>query len=119
MTTPAGTTAPSGDGGTTAPTVDKWEDADFSDVTLRVAYNEYINTEIVAAGATNSLPYLVGPDDEALLSRGDYLAAYERHNRVCSKLGLEIGENLTYTDIGWNGSVKPISLPSLTKFTLC
>ena len=106
-TTPAGTTAPGGDT-TTAPTVDKYADVDLSDLTLRIAYNEYSNAEVIASGATNSLPYLVGPDDEALLSRGDYLAAYERHNRVCSKLGLELGENLTYTDIGWNGSVNTI-----------
>ena len=102
-TTPAGTTAPSAEGTTAAPTVDKWEDVDLSDVTLRVAYNEFVNSEIVAAGATNSLPYLVGPDDEALLSRGDYAAAYERHNRTCDKLGLTLGENLVYSEIGWDG----------------
>ena len=116
VTTPAGTTAPRGDGGTTAPTVDKWEDADFSDVTLRVAYNEFVNSEIVAAGATNSLPYLVGPDDEALLSRGDYAAAYERHNRTCDKLGLTLGENLVYTDIGWDGPNTATILASIQAF---
>ena len=101
-TTPAGTTA--GGDSTTAPTVDKWADVDLSDTTLRIAYNEWISTDVQSTGATNSFPYLVGPDDEAMLSRSDYLAAYERHNRVCNKLGLEMGVNLIYEDIGWNGS---------------
>ncbi|MBO7761504.1 MAG: hypothetical protein J6T24_01780 [Clostridia bacterium] len=104
-TTPAGTTAPGGDS-TTAPTVDKWEGVNLSDTTLRIAYNEWISTDIQSTGATNSFPYLIGPDDEALLSRSDYLAAYERHNRVCDKLGLAMGENILYTDIGWNGSTE-------------
>ena len=104
-TTPAGTTAPGGDS-TTAPTVDKWEGVDLSNETLRIAYNDWISTDIQSTGATNSFPYLVGPDDEAMLSRSDYLAAYERHNRVCDKLGLAMGENILYTDIGWNGSTE-------------
>ena len=103
-TTPAGTTAPGGDS-TTAPTVDKWADVDLSNETLRIAYNDWISNDVISTGATISYPYLVGPDDEAQLSRSDYLAAYERHNRVCDKLGLVMGENLTYAPIGWNGSV--------------
>ena len=103
-TTPAGTT----NSGTTAPTANKWENVDLSGSTIRIAYNEYLANTWTASGATNSLPYLTGPDDEGLLSRADYLAAYERHYRVCDELGLVMGENLVYSNIGWGGQIDQI-----------
>ena len=102
-TTPAGTTA-----STTGPATNKWADVDLSNSTIRIAYNDYLANTWTASGATNSLPFLTGPDDEGLLSRADYLAAYERHNRVCDELGLEMGENLIYTNLGWDGKIDEI-----------
>ena len=84
-TTPAGTT---GGDTTTAPTVDKWADANFTGTTLRVEYNTYTQNQITAAGSTNSVKFIVGPDDYTSIAVDN--AVYERNNRVFDKLGLAV-----------------------------
>lgn len=84
-TTPAGTTA---SGSTTAPTTDKWADANFAGTTLRVEYNTYTQNQITAAGSTNSVKFVTGPDDYTSIAVDN--AVYERNNRVFDKLGFTI-----------------------------
>ena len=92
-----------------------WDALDFSDTTIRIAYNEVINSSIQATGAENSLKYLRGPDDESELARADYKAAYERHELVCDALNLTIGENLEYIMTGWDMSCDSI-LPKIQAY---
>ena len=86
-TTPAGTTAPSGDT-TTAPTVNKWEGVDFTGKTLRVEYSTYTQTQLTAEGAKNFNQYLVGPDDYTSIAVDN--AVFERNTRVIDQLGFTI-----------------------------
>ena len=88
--------------------VTDWDSLDFSDVSLKVAYNEVINSSIQATGAENSWKYLRGPDDEVELARADYKAAYERHETVCDALDLTLGENFEYVNTGWDGNCDSI-----------
>ena len=86
--------------------VTNWEELDFSGTTLRIGYNTVVAANITSTGAGNSLKYLRGPDEsdpESDFARGDYLAAYERHEKVCSALNLTIGENFFYDMITWDG----------------
>ena len=92
-----------------------WDALDFSDTTIRIAYNEVINSSIQATGAENSLKYLRGPDDEVELARADYKAAYERHELVCEALDLKVGENLEYIMTGWDGNCDSI-LPKIQSY---
>ena len=103
------TKAPTGDG------FSNWDALDFSDTTLRIAYNEVINSSIQATGAENSLKYLRGPDDEVELARADYKAAYERHELVCDALNLTVGENLQYIMTGWDNNCDSI-LPKIQAY---
>ncbi len=94
-------------------TVDpKWDNVDLSDVDLYIGYNEVVSQEVRDAGAGNSAVYLIGPDEDGDLSRGDYKAAYERHALVCSVLGLSQGKggNLTYIKTGFNGADSTLKL---------
>ena len=87
--------------------VTSWEDLDFSGTTIRIGYNTVVNSSIQASGAGNSLKYLRGPDEsdpESDFARGDYQAAYERHEKVCSALNLTLGENFYYDMITWDGN---------------
>ena len=86
-TTPAGTTAPSGDI-TTAPTTNKWEGVDFTGETLRVEYSTYTQTQLTAEGAKNFNQYLVGPDDYTSIAVDN--AVFERNTRVIDQLGFAI-----------------------------
>ena len=86
----------------------KWEALNFSDRSLRVVYNDYVSTMVTDAGAGSSLVYLRGPDDVAGNTRGDYKAAYERHERVLAALDLTPGVNFEYIMAGWNGKTDDI-----------
>lgn len=92
-----------------------WDSLDFSDTTIRIAYNEVINDSIQSTGAENSLKYLRGPDDQADLARADYKAAYERHELVCDALNFEVGENLEYIMTGWDKVADSI-LPKIQSY---
>ena len=89
--------------GTTSPTTATgwWSDVDFSDVNLRIAYNEVNAERLEAAGVENAIYYMKGPDDYASANRGDYLAAWQRHELVCERLGLTLDENFSYVKTGF------------------
>lgn len=112
------TKAPSG--GTTTKNPDDttgwWDDVDLSDVDLRIGYNEVNANVLEAAGVGNAIQYMKGPDDYASANRGDFLAAWQRHELVCERLGLTVGENLTYVKTGFpNKSVNEI-LPIIEQY---
>ena len=110
VTTPPTTTAPKDD------TSGWWDDVDFSDVNLRIAYNEVNVGALEEAGAGNAIQYMKGPDDYADANRGDYLAAWQRHELVCDRLGLTLGENLTYVKTGFPSKLVDSILPLIAQY---
>ena len=88
-TNPTGTTT----GGTSA---GDWAALDFSNTNVVVGYLNYVNSSISATGAGTALSFLRGPDEvdgEIDLSRADYKAAYDRHQKVCDALNLTRAED--------------------------
>lgn len=105
-------------GTTTAPTDASgwWDDVDFSDVNLRIAYNEVNADDMTAAGAQNAIMFMKGPDEYEEANRADYQAAYERHALVCERLGLTLGENLTYVETGFPDKKVDNILPIIEQY---
>ncbi|MBO7292606.1 MAG: hypothetical protein J6V07_01585, partial [Clostridia bacterium] len=110
VTTPPTTTAPKDD------TSGWWDDVDFSDVNLRIAYNEVNVGALEEAGAGNAIQYMKGPDEYEDANRGDFVAAWQRHELVCDRLGLIRGENLTYVETGFPGKNVDNILPIIQQY---
>ena len=93
--TTGGSTTTGGSGDTS-----DWAALDFSGTNVVIGYLNYVNADISATGAGTALSFLRGPDEvdgEIDLSRADYKAAYDRHEKVCNALNLnrvEDGGNL-------------------------
>ena len=120
-TTPGDDTTASGGDSTASGTAGTdWASLDFSGTNVVIGYLDYINPSITATGAGNSLSFLRGPDEidgEIDLSRADYKAAYDRHEKVCAALNLNRVEdggtldkdhNFKYEMVQWRGTEKII-----------
>ncbi len=68
----------------------KWNDVNFNGESIIISLSTYENTTVVAAGATNSINYIQGPD--AYTTDAVQNAVYDRNRKVEKELGL----NVTY-----------------------
>ena len=93
-----------------------WDDLDFSDVNLRIAYNEVNDTALETAGVGNAIQYMKGPDEYEDANRGDFVAAWQRHELVCNRLGLTRGVNLTYVETGFPSKLVDNILPIIAQY---
>ena len=83
---------------TEAPVVDKWEGVSFNGTEIIMNLNNWENTSVVNAGATNGIKYIEGPDEYTTDTVQN--AVFDRNNRVVNKLGLTVKYNYgTYISI--------------------